>query len=175
MRIATLATTAALMLLGTIITAQNVTYDVDRTANFSMFRTYAWVQGNRVGDELNHRRIVTAIDTQLARKGFAKLETAASADVLVAYHASFDEDLQVSGFSSGWGAYRFGGSRSGSARVEEILIGTLAVDMMDAKTKSIVWRAMASKEIDVKASPEKRDKSINKAAEKLFKNYPSKK
>ena len=34
---------------------------------------------------------------------------------------------------------------------------------------------MASKEIDVKASPEKREKNINRAAEKLFKNYPPKK
>ena len=31
---------------------------------------------------------------------------------------------------------------------------------------------MASKEINVSASPEKREKEINKAAQKVFKNYP---
>jgi len=35
-----------------------------------------------------------------------------------------------------------------------------------------MWRGTASKEVDAKASPEKRDKNINKAAEKLFRNYP---
>ena len=95
-------------------------------------------------------------------------------DVLVAYHATFDKDLQINGFSSGFGPYRFGGMRTGSATVDEILIGTLAVDIVDAKAKSIVWRGQATKEIVVKANPEKREKNINKAAEKLFKNYPPK-
>jgi hypothetical protein len=161
-------------LLGTIAFAQNVTYDFDKAADFSKFKTYAWVHGTELKDELNHKRIVNAIDAQLASEGLAKVENAATADVLVAYHASFDKDLQINGFSSGWGGYRFGPSRTGSARVEEILIGTLAVDLVDAKTKTIVWRGMATKEVDVKASPEKREKNINKAAEKLFKNYPPK-
>jgi hypothetical protein len=81
-------------------------------------------------------------------------------------------DLQITGFSSGWGGYRFAGSRSGMVRAEEILIGTLVVDVVNAKTKTIVWRGTATKEVDVNASPEKRDRNINRAAEKLFKNYP---
>jgi hypothetical protein len=115
---------------------------------------------------------VDAVDAQLAAKGLSKVEAGANPDALVAYHASFDKDLQISGFSSGFGGYRFGASRSGTATVDEILIGTIAVDMVDAKTKTIVWRGTASKEVDVKASPEKREKNINKGAEKLFKNYP---
>jgi hypothetical protein len=64
--------------------------------------------------------------------------------------------------------------RSGTARAEEILVGSLVIDVVDARTRTIVWRGMASKDIDVDASAEKRDKNINKAAEKLFKNYPPK-
>jgi hypothetical protein len=173
MRIAPLATTACLtLILGTIAFAQNVTYDFDKATDFSRLKTYAWVRGTSLNDELNHNRIVKAVDTQLASRGFAKVETSANPDVLVAYHASFDKDLQINGFSSGWGGYRFGASRSGTARVEEILIGTLAVDMVNAQTKTIVWRAIATKEVDVKANAERRDKNINRAAEKLFKNYP---
>jgi hypothetical protein len=175
MRIATVLTTAGLALLGTITFAQSVTYDFDRAADFSKLRTYAWVRGTTLDDELNHKRIVGAIDAQLSLKGLAKLETGATPDVLVAYHATFDRDLQITGFSSGWGGYRFGASRSGEARAEEILIGTLAIDVMDARTNTIVWRGIASKDIDVKASPQKREKNINRTAEKLFKNYPPRK
>ena len=47
--------------------------------------------------------------------------------------------------------------------------------MIDANTKTIVWRGIVTKEIDVDATPQKREKNINKAADKLFKNYPPQK
>jgi hypothetical protein len=123
---------------------------------------------------LNDKRVVSAIDAQLALKGLVKVDSPADADVAVAYHATFDRDLQINGFSSGFGGYRFGGNRSGTARAEEILTGTLAVDVVNARTKTIVWRGIANKDIDVNANPEKREKNINKTAQKLFKNYPPK-
>lgn len=175
MRIQTFVTTTALALLGTIAVAQSVTYDFDKATDFSKFKTYAWVRGTNLSDQLNHQRIVTAVDRQLSARGLAKVEAGANPDMLVAYHASFDRDLQINGFSSGWGGNRFGGgSRSGTARVEEILVGTLAVDVVNAQTRTIVWRGMATKEVDVNARPEAREKNINRAADKLFKNYPPK-
>ena len=170
MRIATFAATACLALLGTMVFAQSVTYDFDRSANFTKFRTYTWVRGTTLSDELNHQRVVRAIDAQLTARGFSRVE--ANPDVLVAYHASFDKNLQINGFSSGFGGYRFGGSRSGTATVDEIVVGTLVVDIVEAKTRTIVWRGTVTKEVDTRASAERRDKNINRAAEKLFKNYP---
>jgi hypothetical protein len=174
MRLQTFATTAALAALGTIAFAQNVTYDFDRSVDFGRLRSYSWIRGTVLNDQLNHGRIVRAVDAQLSLKGLAKVEQSARPDVLVAYHATFDRNLEINGFSSGWGPYRFGGSRSGMARAEEILVGTLAVDVVDAKTNTIVWRGLASKDIDVKASPEKREKNINQTVGKLFKNFPPK-
>lgn len=175
MRISTFVTAAALVLVGTISSAQSVTYDFDKSVDFAKLRTYAWVRGTTLDDPLNHQRVVSAIETQMAKKGFSRVDSPAAADVLVAYHATFDRNLEINGFSSGWGGYRFaGGSRSGTARAEQILTGTLVVDMVHATTKTIVWRGVASKDIDINAKPEKREKSINKAAEKLFKNYPPK-
>ena len=172
MRIRTFVTAVALAVMGSIGLAQNVTYDFDRSANFAGFKTYAWIRGTSLSDELNHKRVMRAVDAQLSAHGLARAESAATADVLVAYHASFDKNIQINGFSSGFGGYRFGGTRSGTATVDEILVGTLAVDIVDAKSKTIVWRSVATKEIDTRANAEKRDKNINRAAEKLFKNYP---
>lgn len=172
MRLATFVTTVSLTLLSTVAFAQNVTFDFDKQADFSSFKTYAWVRGTIVSDPLNHARIVEAVDAQLRMKGLARVDPGANPDVLVAYHATFDRDLEITGFSSGWGGYRFPGSRSGSARAEEILTGTLIVDIVDARTRTIAWRGVARKDVDMKARPDKRDKNINKAAAKLFKNYP---
>ena len=174
MRTTTMFAMAALVLAGTIAFAQNVSYDFDASTNFAALKTYAWVRGTPLTDEINHRRVVGAIEAQLAQRGLTRLEASANADLLVAYHATFDRDLQINGFSSGWGGYRFAGNRTGSARTEQILVGTLGVDLINAKSKTIVWRAMATKDVDVNAKPEKREKNIDKTVEKLFKNYPPK-
>ena len=171
MRVTTFLTTVSLLLLGTMALAQSVTYDFDGLADFSKFKTYTWVRGNPVPDELNHRRIVQAIEAQLSLKGLAKVDS--NPDVLAAYHASFGTDLEISAISTGWGPYRWGGG-NGVARAREVLTGTLAVDLVDARTKTIVWRAMASHDLDVDAKPEKRAKNIQKTSEKMFKNYPPK-
>lgn len=173
MRITAFATAVSIAMLGTIAVAQTVNYDVDRAADFSRFKTYSWAAGTRLADELNHKRVVRAIDTQLMLKGMTLVEPNERPDVLVAYHASFDKNLQIDVFGSGWGGPRFGGMRSGIATTQEIVTGTLVVDVMDANRKSMVWRGVASKELNPTAKPERREKDINKAAEKLFKNYPS--
>ena len=174
MRFATFAAVAALLLSGTIAVAQSVNYDFDRSANFSSFKTYAWTRGTEVSDQLNHKRIVLSIDAQLAQKGMRMVEASGTPDVLIAYHVRLARDLQIDGFSSGLGGYRWGGNRSGSARAAEITVGTIVVDIVDAHTKTIVWRGTTSKDLDGGASAEKRDKNARKAMEKLFKNYPPK-
>jgi hypothetical protein len=169
MRARTILTLASLVLMGTMTLAQSVTYDFDKAANFAAFRTYAWTLGTPVPDALNHQRITGAIDAQMMLKGLRQAE-AASADLLIAYHTSFDRNLQINAW--GFGDFRFAGSRSGSARAQEVLVGTLVVDMVEARTGHIVWRGIASGDVDMDAKPERRDRNINKAAEKLFKHYP---
>ena len=61
---------------------------------------------------------------------------------------------------------------AGTARAEQVVVGTLVVELIDAKTGSTIWRGIATRDVDVQASPGKREKNINKAAEKLFKHYP---
>jgi hypothetical protein len=172
MRIATYLWSLCLLLFGTLVLAQSVTYDYDRTAEFSSYRTYAWTRGTELTDELNHARVVRAIDAALVAKGLARVEPSANPDVLVAYHASFDGSLEISGSAHGWGPFGVGGDRWGSARVQPLLVGTLIVDISDARTSAIVWRSLASSDIRPTDKPENRDQKITKAAEKMFKNYP---
>jgi hypothetical protein len=52
-------------------------------------------------------------------------------------------------------------------------VGTLVLDMYDAQTKRLVWRGVATKTVSKK--PEKNEKALEKAVEKMFKNFPPKK
>jgi hypothetical protein len=157
----------AMLSLGTTVVAQQVSVDFDRSADFSKFKTFAWTTGTPVRDDLNHKRIIRAIEEQLTIKGMSKAAT--DPDVRVAYHASFDRDLQITGFGSGW---FYGAGRSMSARAQQVVVGTLVIDLIDRLTNAIVWRGMAAGDLDPAASAERRDKSVNKAVAKLFKNYP---
>jgi len=58
--------------------------------------------------------------------------------------------------------------------VRDILMGTLVIDLADAKKGELAWRGMGVKEVNTQAKPEKRDKSINEAVKKIFKNFPPK-
>jgi len=173
MRAAVLMGTVGLALLASTASAQKVTYDYAKGTDFSRLKTYAWSEGTPVRDQINHQRIVSAIETQLAAKGLTKAPAGTKPDVFVAYHASFDRDLQINAFSTDMGGWRFGmGSRSGSARVQEVVTGTLVIDVVQADTDSMIWRGMAAKDIDVNANGEKREKNIAKAIEKIFKHFP---
>ena len=175
----TIALALAVTALPSIALAQKTTYDFDKTAPFGTYKTYAFQKGTPSGQPLIDQRIVAGIEMQLAAKGFTKSE--ASPDVFVIYHVALDKQQSISSFSSGpmYGPYGYGwgggwGTTHTDVRVNDILVGSLAIDMVDSKKKQMVWRGLGSKEIDTGAKPEKRDKNIAKAVEKIFKNYPPK-
>lgn len=171
----------AALAIPALAAAQKVSYDYEKSANFPSFKTYAHKDGTKVGQPLIDDRIIAAIDAQLAEKGFTKSE--ANPDVYVVYHVAFDKQKDISTYSSGYGGgygaygYGWGGGWGGgttTTQVRDILIGTLVVDLADAKGNKLAWRGMAVKEVNTQANPEKRDKSINNAMKKIFKNYPPK-
>jgi hypothetical protein len=169
LRTSTLLCMAALMLLALGVAAQDVNYDYDRRANFTAYRTYAWAGGTNLADDLNHARIVAAVDRQLAAKRLARVDSTQNPDVLVVYRVGLTQDLEINGYDNRL-AVPYGGPSW--ARLERVPVGTLAVGMFDAKTRSMVWRAAATKDVDLGQSPEKWEKNLNKAVEKMFKHYP---
>src|SRR5215208_5708774 len=131
--------------LPTIAFAQKTTYDFDKTVNFAQYKTYTLKEGTPVGQALVDQRIVAAIEAQLAARGFVKNEQ--DPDVYVLYHMAFDQQKDISTYSSGpaYGGYGWGwgggwGTTTTDVRVQNILIGTLAIDMVDAKKKQVAWR-----------------------------------
>jgi hypothetical protein len=169
----------AVALIPALAVAQKVSYDYDKTATFSTFKTYAHKEGTKVGQPLIDDRIIAAIDAELAAKGLTKSES--SPDIFVVYHVAFDKQKDIStyssGYAGGYGPYGWGyggGMGTTTTQVRDILIGTLVIDIADAKKGQLAWRGMGVKEVNTQANPEKRDKSINNAVKKIFKNFPPK-
>jgi hypothetical protein len=175
------ALAVAVVLAPALAMAQKTSYDYDKSMDFTTFKTYALKDGTKVGQPLIDDRIVNAIEAELAAKGLTKSE--ASPDVFVVYHTAFDKQKDISTYSSGYGGgygpygWGYGGGWAGGStttQVRDILIGTLVIDIADAKKNEVAWRGMGVKEVKTDAKPEKRDKSINDAVKKIFKNYPPK-
>ena len=165
MRIAFITVTA-LVLLGTVAAAQEISNDYSK-ADFAHFKTYAWASGHSVDEPLN-RSIVSSIDGQLSAKGLTKVSPGESPDVLVSYDVVFDHDIRGMGLRHGWRNLRW---RSGSRYV---LMGMLVVNLVDSDTRAMVWRGMASGDVNANASPEKHDKKIHEVVQKIFRSYPPK-
>jgi hypothetical protein len=149
--------------------SQNVNADWDHSVHdFSSFKTYHWVKPVRTtGNPLMDQRIVTAIDAQMAQKGFQHVEN--NPDVLVTYGTGLQR--QKSATVTGMGRPRMGG---GMGRINQNIsnAGTLVVNISNAQTKQLLWRGTASDTLSDK--PEKNSRKIEKAVTKLFKKYPPK-
>ena len=167
---------AALVLAPVVLLAQKTSFDYDKTANFAAFKTFALKDGTKVGDPLVDNRIVAAIKSELGAKGLT--ESAAKPDVTVVYHIAFDKKQDITAYNTGgigYG-YRWGGGWGGTTdvRVNEILVGTMIIDIVDANKGELAWRGMGVREVDVQAKADKRDKNINSAVKKILKDFPPK-
>jgi len=162
---------------------QDVHYNYDRSANFSAYKTYQWVDipgpNGAVPDQLIDRDIKRAVDEQLAQKGLTRVEK--DADLKVGYHAVIREEkgINLSAFGTGGGPWGggwggFGGFNSGTVtgQTSTIPVGMLLVDLYDSAKKQLIWRGDATKTIDLKKDPDKNYRNLQKAMTKLFKNYP---
>jgi hypothetical protein len=155
--------------------AQKVNTDYDKTANFSIYHTYAWAKGTPVPNPLMDERVINNVDSQLAAKGLSKVADPEKADMLVSYHAALGHETQLNttdmGGWGGWGGYRgYGGMGMSTTTVNNIPVGQLIVLLGDAKTHKVIWRGTASDTLSDK--PEKNAKKIEKATAKMFKKFP---
>jgi len=174
----------AILFLSTPAFAQDVSFNFDMTADFTKYKTYHWEKhpNSKDLDDLTMTQLGAALDAELAKKGLTK-KTDGTSDLAIVYQVAVKQEKELSTFTSGYstgpgwgpgygGYYGGGGTSTSTTSVYTITNGTLALDMYDASSKKLVWRGIATKTLDVDAKPEKRQKNMAKASEKLLKKYP---
>lgn len=132
-------------------------YDYDQEFNFASLKTYRWYDDVRASQlsEYRHfngsdKRIREAVDQELRRKGLVEGE-GDNVDFWLNYQKSSQKTQRISGQDGGvhggvgMGTYGnsvgVGYSTGPSVRVYED--GTAILDVIDAKTRKIVWRGIA--------------------------------
>jgi hypothetical protein len=173
------------LISGSSLLAQDVRYNFAQGEDFSKYKTYKWVdlKGVDQANELTEKQIKAAIDANLATKGLQKVDSD-TADLYIDIQTAVGTEKQFTsyntgwGYGPGWGGGWYGGgmtSTTTTGSTTTIYVGQLGIDMYDSAKKELVWRGTASKTIDPKAKPDKQQKNITKAVDKLLKNYPPKK
>jgi len=142
--------------------------DYDRSTDFSRYRTYGWIPAPEpIGNAIVEKRLTAAIDDELAAKGMTKSD---HPDLLVSMHAQLTRQVEYETTGYGYGPGRW---QTGSQTTrEEIPIGTLVVDLVDAGRKELVWRGMARRVLDLMASPEAKEKATRDTVTRMFAAYP---
>jgi len=135
-----------------------VASDYDHEFDFSGYHSFAWFDDSKAErkpqrpNPIIDARVHRAIAAELISKGFA--QTAPDkADFFVTYFTSTDQKLSIyhSGYGYGWGPW---GGWWGPAyympttHVSQYDVGTLVLDVIDSRTKNLVWRGMAQKVLD---------------------------
>jgi len=175
----------ALALAEVAAVAQDVRYNYDHNADFAAYKTYRWVEvdGAIHLDQLTEKFLKNAVDVELSKKGLVRI-MGSDPDLLISYQAAVNQaqvfNAFISGFGPGWGygpgwgrGWGYAGSPSTTpVQSTTIPAGSVGFDMYDANQRKLVWRGEATKTIDIKAKPEKRQRSIEKGVAKLLKDYP---
>ena len=154
--------------------AQHVQTDFDHKANFSQYKTYSW-QEIKPANSLWDARIKNVVDAQLAAKGWTQVDSGGDVAVVAVKTSKTQRTLQTfyDGFGGGWGWRRFGGGGFGDATTTEqdYKVGTLVIDLYDAKTKQLIWRGSARDTLSDKAT--QNEKNLDKGVAKMFKKFPA--
>ena len=144
--------------------------DYDHTVNWSQFHTFQLAESDKDIVTFTQKRIQDAITGQLTSKGWQAVSS--NPDILVYTHGVRSEQTQWNATNmGGWGYRGWGGMGGGTATATEtkIPIGTLVVDLVNPKTKELVWRGTASDQISASGAEQGQ---IQNAVAELFKNFP---
>ena len=158
----------ALLVVGGAL-AQDVKYNFMPGTNFAKYKTYKWVniEGGSHPNQIVDAEIKQAVNSQLTSKGLIKTDND-KPDLYVGYQIAVDQEKQWNAF--GMGGARWGGM--GSATSSTITNGTLVLDLYDPTIKQLIWTGNATKTIDPSGNQQKNQKNLDKAMQKLLKNYP---
>jgi hypothetical protein len=164
----------------------NATYDIDKTADFTKYKTYGFTEdAQKLGiQELDRNRILGAIDAEMSARGLTKSDTPdALIDLFIKLEQKRDATATTTGPGmyggygayGGYGRYGYGGGMSTThIDVNEYVEGTLFINLVDRGTEKIVWQGRGTKTLDEQASGEKKEKNINAGVKKIFGYFPVK-
>ena len=187
-----------LALLLSACETMQVTHDYNPAVDFAAFKTWAFkdpalkYQPNSpmLKSDLTEQRIIQAVSSELDQRGLRPVAAGSKPDLLVQTYlivANRQEQVVTNyGYNGPWGGPWAGGYWGGPwegywgapmyNEVRNIVyqVGTLQIDLMDAKDGKLVWRGSAERIVNDSPTPAERSAAIREAVTKILSTYPPK-
>jgi hypothetical protein len=148
--------------------------DYDRNITFSNYNSFFIMKGNSSGNPLLDQRAQADVESALTSKGWVQVpEGQGQAAVVV--HAATKTKHTYETLYDGWGGWGWrrgwgGGFGGATTYVNDYKVGTLVVDIFDAKSKQAIWHGSAMDALSDNAKSNAQ--ATEQAVDKMFKNFP---
>lgn len=152
-----------------------VTSDYDTKTDFSTYKTFAFYKkgiDKAPISDLDKRRILRAVESELLAKGFTKSK---KPDFLVSIFTKSRQKVTVTDnnmFYGGWHPWYYG--VNWGTQISKHTEGTLFVDFIDAKKKELVWQGVGSGALITTGNALEKEKRIKEFVAEIIKTYPPK-
>ena len=166
------------LLAWTACATMNVSSHVQRGLDLTQYRTYDWGPADALPtgdprldqDPYFQDHVQGAFEKQMAARGFARAG-AQGPDLLIHYHASITQRIDVNRLDQAYGYCYEGDCR---VRVIEYEAGTLVLDVVDARTNSVIWRGWAQHNVaGVLGDRDKMARKIDEAVRRMLERLPA--
>ncbi len=160
------------------VAAQNPNYGFASDANFSKYKTYKWVsiECAQYLDDLTADQLIGTLNVELAKKGLTK-SPSDKADLYIGYQITSGDLKQLNHYDIGAPYEPPAGATAETAgdTATTVHSGHLVLYIFDAAKNRLVWWGVLPNAIDADANPDKKQKHMDKAVEKLLRDYPPQK
>jgi hypothetical protein len=167
-------TVAALGVLAlTACATTNVRSFVERGIDVQQYRTYSWgpAREQATGDpRLDNNRffeeqIEAAVEHNLSARGFEKT-AAGESDLLIRYYASVEHQVNANGADQPYTSCE-------ECQPYVFDAGTIVIDLIDARTRRMVWRGWDESSIDGNVDDQARmEKRVDDAVARILEKLP---
>jgi hypothetical protein len=154
-----------------------VVTDYDAKVDFNQYKTFAFyktgIDKAEISD-LDKKRVLRAIESELLAQGFTKSE---NPDMLVSFFTKSRRKVNVNqnnnfGYGLGWGWNPWMRNGMGNnIQVNQYTEGTLFVDFIDTSEKELVWQGIGTGALVVQ-NREKKEVRIKKFVKEIISRFP---
>ena len=154
-------------LTSTVMLAQQVSVNYNHNANFSQYHTYAWGSDdkNRIQNSILAQVAQQDIEAAMQQKGLQKVQESQNPDLVLTANGGEREQTSY----NAWGMRGIGGGMGGITPQQNV-DATMIASLYDVKQKELVWRGIAENTLNNNGN--KNQKNVEKAVQKLFKQWP---
>ncbi len=177
-----------LLFMCTACSTVSVDTDFNPGYDFTQLKTYSWVTNGtapssdtRINNDLIIDRVRSAVESNLAARGFVKVSGQAT-DFQVSWHGAIEKKLQVDTIDHFYSPYGYGslyrdpflvgGSTMRTSTAREYEVGSIIIDILDPIKHKLIWRGSGSKMLSRESNSEETTKRIDEAVTAILKDFP---